>query len=61
MSGNDGVRITLHRRDDYWRWTLTAKGSQHVGSQREDTAGPAAEAAETYRRQLDLAENTKKA
>ena len=48
------VRIVLERHGSLWHWTMTCGGNEHIGQSAEQTAGVAAEAAENYRRQLEL-------
>jgi hypothetical protein len=54
------VRIVLTRNGQLWFWEFTAQGAQHVARQGSETAEGAAEAAESFRRQLDLAAHFRK-
>ena len=57
---NNGVRIVLDRGEGRWHWTMTRKREQHVGQRWAETPALAAEKAESYRRQLDLAAHFRK-
>ena len=60
MSEAIDVRVVLERRGGKWFWKMTCAGEEHVGQRSEPTIDLAAIAADTFRRQLELAEHFRK-
>jgi hypothetical protein len=52
-----GISISLNRENGRWTWRLMMAGTVHDGPRSEDSCEMAAIAADTYRRQLELAEH----
>lgn len=57
---NDGFRVTIDRRGSVFYWELTMQGERYGAPRGEPTIALAAEAADNYRRQIELSWHFKK-
>ena len=54
------IQVILNRENGRWTWRLMRAGTVHDGPRPEDSAELAALEADTFRRQLELADSFRK-